>query len=482
MKNTFYYKLYSLILNKNNKQEGFTIPELVVSGVISLIVLLAGISLLRMNLQINKSDEVNLKLAGKVNSALDFIVDEINISQKVISTISDIPNECKLPPGELVLALKIPSKHANEKKSYKTNKFVEANKDCPIIYSLIRNNSYIGKGGPYYVLQRTGPSLNEKGYYEINNVKTTDVLDKVKNKIGDSIICGLSSSNKRSKKKEIKGIVLCIDEKGRGAEIMINAESPRSNNQLTVTKSSGGYTNINNDELINSGGSGGGLMPDRCKFFGTCLETKKFTFFIDVSGSMRGLYSPGKTLMEDAKEQLIDQIKAIPVNDDYMLNVYKYGSDAIPVFPRPMSVTQGVKQKAIDFVSGLSPSGWTNPFQGLSKGIQEEHVEQMIILSDGVTYDSGSCFHNSRTMKYADCFAQYNEKIRNNDPSIPYYKTKPVSIDAISLKYDFCSGSNINWSRNMGWNRQLGYFIFTINKLWLGELSDKNNGTCKHIK
>ena len=108
MKNIFYYKFYKFILKKNYKQEGFTIPELVVSGVISLLVLLAGMSLLRMNLQINKSDEVNLKLAGKVNSALDFIVDEINNSQKIISNKSEIPNECKpLPTGELVLALKM---------------------------------------------------------------------------------------------------------------------------------------------------------------------------------------------------------------------------------------------------------------------------------------------------------------------------------------------------------------------------------------
>ena len=55
----------------------------------------------------------------------------------------------------------------------------------------------------------------------------------------------MSTGNKRSIKNEIKGIVLCIDEKGRGAEIMINAESPKINNQLTVTKSSGGYTMIN---------------------------------------------------------------------------------------------------------------------------------------------------------------------------------------------------------------------------------------------
>ncbi len=483
MKDSFYYKFYNFILNRNNKQEGFTIPELIVSGVVSLIVLLAGISLLRMNLQINKSDEVNLKLAGKVNSALDFIVDEINISQKVISSTNDIPKECNpLPAGDLVLALKIPSEHANEKKSYKTKKFVKANKDCPIIYNLVKNNSYRGKGGPYYILQRTGPSLNDLGYYEINNIKTTDVLDKVKNNIGDNIICGMSSGNKRSKKKEIKGIVLCIDEKGRGAEIMINAESPKINNQLTVTKSSGGYTMINDDGLINSGASGGGLMPDRCKFFGTCLITKKFTFFIDVSGSMAWSFQ-GKTLMEVAKEQLIDQIKAIPVNDDYMLQVYKFGDYATPVFPRPMSVNQGVKQKAIDFVSGLTPGGWTNPFGGLSQGIQEEHVEQMIILSDGVTYDKGVCFHNSQHIKFADCFAQYNEKIRNNDPSIPHYKTKAVSVDAISLKYDFCSGNNIPWTHVWYKNpTTYRWSIVPINKSWLGELSSKNNGQCKHIQ
>ena len=75
------------------------------------------------------------------------------------------------------------------------------------------------------------------------------------------------------------------------------------------------------------------------------------------------------------------------------------------------------------------------------QGIQEEHVEQMIILSDGVSYDKGPCFHNRQFLKYADCFEQYNEKIKNNDPSIPI-QTKPVNIDSF-LKYDFCAGSNV---------------------------------------
>ena len=479
MKNIFYYKFYSFILNRNNKQGGFTIPELIVSGVISFIVLLAGISFLKMNLQINKSDEVDLKLAGKVNSTLDFIVDEINISQKVIGRTKDIPIKCR-KPGDLVLALEIPAEHANDKKAYKTNKFVKANKDCPIIYNLVNNNSYKGKGGPYYILQRTGPSLNEKGYYEINNVKTTDVLDKVKNKFDDNIIC-----DKKSIKKEVKGIVLCIDEKGRGAEILINAQSPKNNNQLTVTRSSGGFTMINDNDLINSsGGSNGGqLMPNRCQFFGTCITTKKFTFFIDVSGSMR-LSFQGSSLMEVAKTHLINQINAIPVNSDYMLQVYKYSDVSTPVFPKgPQLVTGASKQKAIDFVSGLSPNGGTDPFKGLMQGIQEEHVEQMIVLSDGISYDKGPCFHNRQFIKFADCFEQYNEKIKNNDPSIPHYKTKPVSIDAVSLKYDFCAGSNVPWT-HMWYKNPVTYrwTVVPINKVWLGELASKNNGQCKHIQ
>ncbi len=502
MKDIFYFKFYNFILNRNNKQEGFTIPELVISGAISFVVLLAGISFLKMNLQINKSDEVNLKLAGKVDNALDFIVDEINISERVIGSVREIDNliqngkfdqACKpLPAGDLVLALKIPSEHAAEKKSYKKNikerNLVKAKKNCPIIYSLIRNNTYRGKGGPYYILQRTGPSINEKGYYEINNFKTTDVLDKVKNKFGDHIICGFSSGNKKSIKKEIKGIVLCIDEKGRGAEILVNAESPKNNNQLTVTKSSGGYTMINDKELISTSetSGGGALMPNRCEFFGNCLTTKKFTFFIDVSGSM-GWSFQNRTFLDVAKEEAIDQIRRIPVNSGYMLNVYKFSNWSTPVFPNgPMLVTNVTKQKAIDFITGLRASGGTRPFDGLVDGIQKEHVEQMIILSDGVAYDKGQCFHNNRYYTFAECFADYNTKIRTRHVSIPAYKKVEVKVDTISLKYDFCSGNGIpNWRF---WvpvyiNGRFAYWrLEPINKKWLGDLARLNNGQCTHVK
>ena len=85
MNQNFYYKLFNLLLKKNKNNEGFTLAELIVSGFVSLLVLIAGFTFLRMNLEVNKSDETNLKLGGKLNNALDFIVDEINSSKKVIT-------------------------------------------------------------------------------------------------------------------------------------------------------------------------------------------------------------------------------------------------------------------------------------------------------------------------------------------------------------------------------------------------------------
>ena len=77
MNSSFNYKLINFFIEKKKKNEGFTLPELIVSGFISLLVLLAGFTFLRMNLNINKSDETNVKLAANMNNALDFIVDEI---------------------------------------------------------------------------------------------------------------------------------------------------------------------------------------------------------------------------------------------------------------------------------------------------------------------------------------------------------------------------------------------------------------------
>ena len=188
MSTNFKYKLFDFLLKKNKNDQGFTLAELIVSGFVSLLVLIAGFTFLRMNLEVNKSDETNLKLGGKINNALDFIVDEINSSKKVITKISDIPTSCRpLPPGELVLALKMPDQ-AKDSSAYQSNNmsssnrskyWIQISKECPIFYNLIRDNSFNVRGKPSYILKRTGPTVDEKGFYKASDIKNTVLLNNL---------------------------------------------------------------------------------------------------------------------------------------------------------------------------------------------------------------------------------------------------------------------------------------------------------------
>ncbi len=480
MNEEFNYKFINF-LNRRNIDNGFTLAELIVSGFVSLLVLIAGFTFLRMNLEVNKSDETNLKLGGKINNALDFIVDEINSSKKVITKLSDVPSTCRpLPPGELVLALKMPDQ-AKDSSAYQSNNmssnnrskyWITISKECPIFYNLIKDSSYTVKGRPSYILRRTGPPVNEKGFYQAGQIKTSTVVDKIKSSFGDDIICGLSTGNKRSIKKQIKGIVLCADENGRGAEIMINAEAPKNYNQLTVTKSSGGYVRINDKDLIDlnstSGGGSGGIINNGCQFFGSCITRKKLTYFIDVSGSMWSRNSKGQILMELAKEKLINQLRALPTNQKFVLQIYKFNSYSVPMFRGgPQELDARKKQYAIQWVSRLRAGGGTNPWGGLSQAMQNDKVSQITILSDGITNNTGRCFHNGRNMKFSECFAEYNAQRAQTSAG-------DVAIDSVSLGYDFCSGNTVPW-----WLSRYGS---RFSPTWLGELASKNNGSCKHIQ
>ena len=482
MNQNFNYKFINFLLNRKKSNEGFTLAELIVSGFVSLLVLIAGFTFLRMNLEVNKSDETSLKLGGKLNNALDFIVDEINSSKKVITKISDIPSTCRpLPPGELVLALKMPDQakdssayQSNNMSSSKRSKYwIQIAKECPIFYNLVRDPSFNVKGRPSYILKRTGPIVNEKGFYKAADIQTTVVVDKIRSSFGDDIICGLSTGNKRSIKKQIKGIVLCTDENGRGAEIMVNAETPRNYSELSVTKSSGGYVRINDKDLINldstSGGGSGGIIENGCQFFGSCITRKKLTYFIDVSGSMWSRNSKGQILMEVAKEKLINQLRAIPTNKDFVLQIYKFNGSSVPLFSGgPQKYTPTKKQRAIQWVSRLRAGGGTSPWAGLNQAMQSDQVSQITILSDGITQSKGRCFHNGKYMKYSDCYAQYNAKRGQTNAG-------DVAIESVSLGYDFCSGNSLpSW---FSYYKRYGY-----DGSWLGELASKNGGSCKHIQ
>ena len=66
--------IYKKYFRKKISSSGFTITELLVSSTVSMLVLTAGFTLVRMILDLNKSDETALKLSGKIDNALDLIL------------------------------------------------------------------------------------------------------------------------------------------------------------------------------------------------------------------------------------------------------------------------------------------------------------------------------------------------------------------------------------------------------------------------
>ena len=464
MKSFFSYKfIYSLFKNRSNK-DGFTLAELIISGFVSLLILISGYTLMRMNIQVNKSDELNLKLGGKINNALDFIIDEINSSKRVITTYNEVPNSCRpLPEGELVLALRMPDQ-AKSSASYQTSNigigsktkkqnWVALAKDCPIFYNLVRDYTFRGKSTSY-ILKRTGPTVDDKGFYNPTDIKTTLVTDRIRSDFNDDIRC-LTTNNQKWTRKQIKGIILCTDEKGKGAEIMINAEASSLINPLTIAKTTGGYARIQDDDLMNLGNAGDGNSGiinscTNCDFFQKPLK-RKVTFFIDISGSMNWGRIKGQTPMESAKNELINSIRALPVNQGFKLQVVAFNHWSRQMWSVPMEVTTSSKLYAISWVSRLRAGGGTNPWQGISEAIQNSEVEQIAVLSDGWTKTSGRCFNNGRYYSYSQCFKDYNDNVRATKDE------GTVQIDSFSMRNDFCSSG------------------------WMGQLSSKNSGSCTHI-
>ena len=91
--------------------------------------------------------------------------------------------------------------------------------------------------------------------------------------------------------------------------------------------------------------------------------------------------------------------------------------------------------------------GGTNPWPSMDQLMQDRSTKRIVALTDGGTRRTGTCFHNRRYMNYADCYAQYNNTVRQSDP---------VEVRGIVIDAD-C-------------NR--GYAS------WMGELSQKTGGKC----
>ena len=99
-------------MNKISHKNGFTIIELIIAGAISITAIGVGFSILQIALKGNKIDETQMGLSGRINDTLDFILDEVKSSKRIIddkSEINKLNENCTYPKdGEFLFGISLP--------------------------------------------------------------------------------------------------------------------------------------------------------------------------------------------------------------------------------------------------------------------------------------------------------------------------------------------------------------------------------------
>ena len=149
------------------EKNGFSIIELIIAGAISITTIGVGFSLLQIALKGNKVDETQMGLNGRINDTLDFILDEVKASKRIIddeTKITQFNLNCTFPNNsEFLFGISLPDQ-ALVKSDYDAegDQFSLNQVECPIVYSL--RPSLKSEKSPF-TLVRYGPQYNESGYY-----------------------------------------------------------------------------------------------------------------------------------------------------------------------------------------------------------------------------------------------------------------------------------------------------------------------------
>ncbi len=251
-------KIFNFLKNVNQDivqlhfdSDGFTLAELIVASSISLVVLITGYSLMQNLFLINKSDEDNLILSGKIDNALDYLVDEINSGSRLFTNSKQLPKECSNIKGEFLIGIKLPIQALNlgaySSNHEESNSWVDVK--CPIIYSIdLDKKNSLGRFS--YKLIRKGPLIDNKGYYIGNKISSSKILDGISSTTENNlnVICSEESG---WNKKIVKGISICTDKYRRSAEITITGERLKPNYQYSfITRTSAATNRIMDDDLI----------------------------------------------------------------------------------------------------------------------------------------------------------------------------------------------------------------------------------------
>ena len=490
------------------KKNGFSIIELIIAGSISLTAIGVGYSLLQIALKGNKIDETQMGLNGRINDTLDFILDEVKASKRIIenqSEINNIDNNCTSPnQGEFLFGVSLPDQALARIDYIPEGDLFNLNQiECPIVYSL--RPSLNNEKSPYTLI-RYGPQYNESGYYispSYLEFQETVLLDGITaSSKYKKIVC----PNNWGEIKTVKGISFCIDNFNKAIEIQIEAVDSQKNiqsNELRSIASIGGFSSIQDESQIN-------IIPTRsdnfsnspiclggnCCWIGICLKSNKVTYLIDNSyymdqdflhqngiinsGNWQPVNNPelispfinGKSLFEYVIDTLKQHINKLPTangltNEEkiYIQIIANNGSSIYLFDNGPQELTSENKIAAMSFLNSLNSEQLTaiNPWNDICSSLESEDVGHLIISSAWKPdIDSAS---NRQTCvelnqgNFSDIVENYNQLIRSKSA------IGALVIDSISLFHNFCESS-----KN------------AFNNKWLGSISKGPESYCIHIK
>lgn len=149
------------------KPAGFTVPELLISGLLGLIVVLAGGFILNINLSTDRRVSELSKQRNNLSFTLDFISREIRQSRRIVLNDDLTANaQCKTSNRQPILSLEIPR---------------DSGGFHIITYAVQPMSSSQIWQGPH-AIYRCGPSFTAEGRYTDNSTQQADlVIDSVAN-------------------------------------------------------------------------------------------------------------------------------------------------------------------------------------------------------------------------------------------------------------------------------------------------------------